>query len=188
MGQKSSLNIVVLGRVGAPFGVQGWVHLQSYTSPSENILSYENWFIRQVSKEEWHPIRLLQIRVHGKQFVALLENCLNRDQAQIFTNAELGICRDELPELDQGDHYWEDLIGLNVFTETGIPLGTVDSLFETGANDVIVVKETLKGDLDGAKGQEKKEKERLIPFIPDEVILTIDLEERKLIVRWDPEF
>ena len=66
-----------------------------------------------------------------------------------------------------------DLEGLAVRTESGVELGTVDHLVATGANDVLVV---------------KGERERLIPFIKDQVVKDIDLEQQLLIVDWDPEF
>lgn len=174
MGQTSGINIVVLGRIGAPFGVVGWVHLHSYADPSENILSYPLWQIRRAPTEPWQQIRVLKARAHGKHFVALLEGCGDRDQAQRYTNAEVGVHRSELPELDADSHYWADLVGLTVVNEEGICLGKVDSLFATGANDVLVV----QGDT----------KEHLIPYVPGEYILSIEKETQLITVHWDPEF
>jgi 16S rRNA processing protein RimM len=79
-----------------------------------------------------------------------------------------------LPEPDEGEYYWRDLIGLKVETEQGIALGVVDYLLETGANDVLVVKD---GD-----------KERLIPFLQGQFVKNINLESGMMIVDWDPEF
>jgi 16S rRNA processing protein RimM len=58
-------------------------------------------------------------------------------------------------------------------------LGRLDHLMETGANDVLVVR-ACDGSLD--------QRERLIPWIPDEVILAVDRARRELLVDWDPEF
>jgi len=78
--------------------------------------------------------------------------------------------RDQLPE-SKDEYYWADLIGLEVVTTKDVNLGLVDSLMETGANDVLVV----KGD-----------SERLVPWIADEVIVKVDLESRIITVDWDP--
>ena len=81
--------------------------------------------------------------------------------------------RDALPKPAPGELYWSDLEGLRVRTVEGRELGTVSHLFETGANDVIVV----KGD-----------RERLIPFLRDSVVREVDLAAGTMIVDWDPDF
>jgi 16S rRNA processing protein RimM len=172
MGQGSSLNIVVLGRIGAPFGIKGWVHLQVFTDPPENILSYSSWYLKR--NQGWQKFKVLEIRPHGKHFVALLEGVLDREQAKTYTQAEIGMPREELPELPENSHYWADLEGLTVINEEGVKLGIVKHLFETGANDVLVV--------------QGEKKEHLIPYVPDEYILSVDFDDRIMRVHWDPEF
>ena len=81
--------------------------------------------------------------------------------------------RDQLPALEQGEYYWTDLIGLKVVTGDGTELGVIERLFETGANDVVVV----KGD-----------RERLIPYLPGQVITRVDLKAGEMEVDWDPDF
>lgn len=82
--------------------------------------------------------------------------------------------RSELPPLEEGEFYWTDLEGLRVETVSGKPLGVVDYLFATGANDVMVVK-------DGKR-------ERLIPFVRERVVTRVDLDAGVVVVDWDPEF
>ena len=86
---------------------------------------------------------------------------------------EIGIRRDQLPATVSGEYYWHDLLGLKVVTVTGELLGTVDQLIETGANDVLVV----GGD-----------RERLIPFVLDKVIVNVDLDKAEIRVDWDKDF
>ena len=86
---------------------------------------------------------------------------------------EIGIRRDQLPAAAPGEYYWSDLQGLKVVTIEGELLGTVDHLIETGANDVLVV---------------KGERERLIPFVLDQVIVNVDLDKREMQVDWDKSF
>ena len=103
-----------------------------------------------------------------------------REEAQLLTNFEIAIDPAVLPELPEDEFYWRDLIGMQVVTDNGYDLGTVSDMLETGSNDVLVVKANLKD----AFGQ----KERLIPFLEEQVIKLIDREAQRIEVDWDPGF
>ena len=161
---------VVLGRVSGLFGVKGWVKVFSDTAPRENILGYPHWYLQRDG--EWRPYRLLDGRRQGKAVVARLQGCDDRDQAAELIGADIAIRRDQLPPARTDEFYWTDLQGLRVETLDGVDLGRVDHLFETGANDVMVI----EGD-----------RQRLIPFI-DGVIGQVDLDAGLIRVDWDPDF
>jgi len=165
-------SIIVVGRVGAPFGVRGAVHIHSFTEPAQNLIHFSEWFLKL--KGKWCAYEILEARPHGKGFVAHLKGCIDRDAAALLTNIEIGVVRGSLPELPEDEYYWTDLIGLKVYTETGEFLGVIDSLFETGSNDVIVV----RGD----------SREHLIPYIPGDYVVSVDIDTQRMEVRWDPEF
>ncbi len=174
--QQNDDQRVLMGRVGAPYGVKGWVWIYSDTRPMDNILDYELWQLEQQGR--WQTYEVLQARPQGKALIAQLADVqgnaiADRDQAASLTNAQIGIWRHELPALPEGEYYWADLIGLSVLTESGQPLGKVKSLMETGANNVLVV--------DG-------DRERLIPFVMDQVIRKVDLPTAEITVDWDPDF
>lgn len=169
---------VVLGKVTSAHGVKGWVKVYSYTSPMEGILEYGDWLLRQ--QGVLRRYRLLQGRRQGKGLVACLEDVNSREVAEALANAEILFPKADLPKLAADDYYWFQLEGLKVMTREGVVLGVVAYLFETGANDVIVV----KGDAD----QSVDDRERLLPFLPDEVVVEVDLEVGVMIVDWDPEF
>lgn len=162
---------VNLGRISGLFGVRGWVKIYSYTDPRDNILHYDPWYLK--IDGQWQPHKLLEGQAHGKGVVAHLEGILDRDQATRYIGTDIAVTRDSMPAAQEGEYYWMDLIGLTVITINGVELGQVDHLMETGANDVLVV----KGD-----------KERLIPYIPEQVIREIDLAASRIIVDWDPDF
>lgn len=168
---------VVLGKLTSPYGVKGWLKVYSYTSPMEGILDYAEWIIRL--RGETTTRRLIQGRRQGRGLVASLDGVNSKEQAELLAGAEVLLPKQELPELDTGEYYWHQLEGLRVVTLQGIDLGRVDYLFETGANDVLVV-----------KGDERSvdDRERLLPFLPDEVIRETDLAAGTLTVDWDPEF
>lgn len=162
---------IVLGRVGAPHGVRGWVRIQSYARPPESILGFARWLLD--SGTGWRPRELTDSRITNKGLIARLDGCDDRDAALSLRHAAIAVERDELPELPPGEWYWADLEGLAVETVDGTPLGHVDHLLETGANDVLVV---------------QGERERLIPWIADQVIREVDPGAGRLVVDWEPDF
>ncbi|MDH5694976.1 MAG: ribosome maturation factor RimM [Gammaproteobacteria bacterium] len=161
---------LIVGRVSGLHGVQGWIKVYSYTDPRQNILNYSPWLLK--IQGQWQERKLLAGRPHGKGIVAQIEGCVNRDQARELMEVEIAIHRDQLPALEEGEFYWSDLEGLKVSNLDGDELGSVDYLFQTGANDVMV----LKGD-----------KERLVPFVQGEYVKEIDLAAGIMIVDWPAE-
>jgi len=162
---------VIVGKVFAVFGLRGWIKVYSYTSPPENILDFRPWYLLRDGC--WQPSDLVAGQPHGKGLVACLEGCADRDQAAALVGSEIAVRRDQLPEPEQDEYYWTDLEGLQVRTLEGIDLGRLDHLFETGANDVMVV----RGD-----------RERLIPYLWGSVVRSVDLRAQLMVVDWDPEF
>ena len=102
-----------------------------------------------------------------------IAGCDDRNQASLYTKAEIGVYRKQLPLLGDDEYYWSDLENLTVINQQGVILGQVSYLFETGANDVIVV---------------KGEKEYFIPYILDQFVLKGDLKNGRIEVDWDAEF
>nr|WP_223287584.1 ribosome maturation factor RimM [Halomonas elongata] len=177
--RKTPPEHVVLGKLTSPYGVKGWLRVYSYTSPMEGILDYGEWVLRHRGVESRY--RLAQGRLHGKGLVARLEGVDGRDQAESLAGAEVLLPTAELPELpEDDDFYWYQLEGLSVVTTEGVALGRVEYLFETGANDVMVIK--------GRDGESIDARERLLPFLPDEVVREVDLEAGWMVVDWDPAF
>ena len=172
----------VMGKITSVYGVKGWVKIYSYTQPKENIRQYKNWTLKGGSKDG--PVTVLSCKAHGNGLVAQIKGCNDRDEAKQYCGSLITVPQEELPDLPSGDYYWHQLQGLKVYTldsEDGskVLLGQVDHLIETGSNDVLVVKK-CKDSLDG--------RERLIPYLPDQVVLAVDLEAGTIDVEWDPEF
>lgn len=168
----TSAQLVVVGKIVGLYGVRGWVRVMSYTQPRENILRYRHWHLRR--GDGWRPVEVAAGQNHGKGLVVGLRECTDRDQARGLIGLEIAVPRSELPPPAEGEYYWADLVGLRVETIEGQVLGTVDHLIETGANDVLVV----HGD----------DRERLIPFVTDQVIRRVDLAAGLIQVDWDPDF
>lgn len=162
---------VVLGRVSGLFGLQGWVRVFSHTVPRDGITRYQPVFLQQ--REGWREFRIEDGRAHGAGVVLKFAGCEDRDQAASLIQSEIAVRRSQLPPPEPGEYYWTDLEGLRVVTQTGIALGEVSHLLTTGANDVLVV---------------RGERERLIPFLRDQVIVAVSLEQGLITVDWDPDF
>jgi len=158
-----------MGRISGLYGVRGWVKVFSETEPRANLLTYQPWYLGA----ECRPWGLAAGKPHGRGLIAQLEGCEDRDQAAALVGLEIRIRRDQLPWLEADEFYWADLIGLSVETLEGIPLGRVDRVFATAANDVLVV----KGD-----------RERLVPFVRDRVVTDVNPGRCRIRVDWDPEF
>ena len=159
---------MVLGRIVGLFGVKGWVKVFSYTQPREAILDYERWFLKM--NHAWHSVAVAEGKRHGKAIIARLTGYADRDAAQELIGADVAIERDDMPMPEDGSYYWSDLEGLRVMHRDGRDLGRVAYLLETGANDVLVT-----------EGQ----RERLIPFVADKVILDVDFAAGVITVDWE---
>jgi len=173
--------LVVLARLGAPYGIKGWMRLWSDTSPPENILGYRHWYLGR--NGNWQEQKLEEIRPHGRGLVVKLEGCNTPEAARLYTNAVLAVPAADMPELDEGEYYWHELLGMKVLArqDSGevLLLGCVHELMETGANDVIVVR-ACEGSID--------RRERLIPWLLDQVVLAVDAGAREILVDWAADF
>lgn len=159
-----------MGRVAAPFGLRGWIKVYAYTESLDSLLVFPLW--RLESKGVWREYRLLEGAVHGKSLLAHLEGVTDRNLAEALHGSEIAVARTELPQPDLGEFYWSDLIGLQVVNTQGVELGRVDSLLETGASDVLVV----KGECD-----------RLIPFVK-QIVLDVDQATGVIRVEWGADY
>ena len=108
---------MVLGRIGAPFGVQGWLKVQSYTDPPEGIAGYPVWELHRGSSLGRKAV--LEWKRAGSGVAVRLEGVDSREAAQALTGAEVRVERAELPPTAPGEYYWHDLIGLDAFSLAG---------------------------------------------------------------------
>ncbi|ANO33668.1 ribosome maturation factor RimM [Vibrio breoganii] len=169
---------IVVGKLGATYGIRGWLKVHSFTDNAENIFDYSPWFLNQ--KGTWVECKVESWKRHNKGYVCKLEGLDVREDAHLMTNLEISVASSSLPELSEEEFYWRELFGMKVVTTKGYDLGEVSDMLETGSNDVLVVKANLKD----AFGQ----KERLIPFLEEQVIIKVDREAQRIEVDWDPAF
>jgi 16S rRNA processing protein RimM len=167
---------VVVGSIGSPFGVHGWLKIYSYTELDNALLNYQPWYL---SDEEQNnktdtPLTELQLeegRPHGNCFIAKIAGINSPEEARALTGKLILVKRSQLPTLNKEEYYWSDLQGLTVINQNGVCLGKVIYLIATGSNDVLVV---------------QGEKEFALPYLMNEVVLHIDLEKQEIHVNWEP--
>lgn len=161
---------VVMGRIAAPYGVKGWIKVQPYTEYLDSLLDYPVWQLGRGGA--WRPYRVLDGRPHSRFLLAKLEGVGDRDAAERLRGMDVAVARDELPEPGEDEYYWDDLIGLEVVNASGVRLGRVEGLLETGAHDVLRV---------------VGERERLIPFTAP-IVLEVDPSAGCIRVAWEADY
>jgi len=171
-------NLIIVGKLGSSYGIRGWLRVFSFTEHSNSLFDYKPWYILRAGK--WQEVEVENFKPHNQDTVVKIKGINDRDEANTLTNFEIYVDAQKLPDLEDGDFYWKDLIGCHVITTSGYDLGQVTDLMETGSNDVLVVKANLK-DAFGAK-------ERLLPFVEDQFIKKVDLSVKQITVDWDPAF
>ena len=169
-------DMLVVGKITGCYGIKGWVKIHAYTDPPENFLQFGHWMLKRRGALE--PIAFDTGRRQGRGLVAHIAGVDDRTLAEAYKGLEVAVPGDSLPQLDEGDFYWSQLRGLQVWCQDGadrVLLGTVDYLIETGANDVLVVKAST-GSVD--------KRERLIPYLLGDTVTRVDLEQAVIEVDW----
>lgn len=170
MAEGPARRLIRLGEVVGVWGTEGWLKIRSYTRDRSEIFDYGYWLVGPADRPR--RLELEEGREHGRALIAKLVGVDDSQEAAAQVGALIQISPEQLPMLEEGEYFWHQLEGLAVERLDGTPLGTVDHLFETGANDVLVV---------------SGERERLIPYTPG-VIREVDLAAGVVRVDWDEEF
>lgn len=162
---------VIIGRFGRPHGIKGLVTINSFTEPRDNLFHYTDW--HAYIRFQWVPIKVSQLEMRNQSILAKVEGYDDREAVAQLTNVDIAIQSTQLPILEPGDYYWNQLIGMKVIDQQGSLFGEVKEMLSTGANDVMVV----VGD-----------KRHLIPYLPGISIIEIDDNQRTITVDWDKDF
>ncbi|MFC1889930.1 ribosome maturation factor RimM [Thermodesulfobacteriota bacterium] len=160
-------DLVEVGKVVRTQGVRGKIKVFSYRESAEDFLSLEVLYLRDEAGRIWTG-DVERVQLHKSSVLVKIKGIDSIDEATELVGRTALIPREELPALEDGEYYWFDLLGMEVVTEEGAALGRIDSILETGSNDVYVVH--------GSGG------ERLIPAIRD-VIREVDTKRKRMTVR-----
>lgn len=161
----SKEELIPIGRITGAHGIKGEVKLAPY-GPLDDI----QWGTLHLSRKgsAIEVRKVLSSREHKGVYLVVLEGVPDRNAAESLAGSEASVPKSCLPEAVDDEFYYDDLIGMEVATEEGKLIGTVDNVFATGGNDVIEVS--------GPFG------EVLIPAI-ESVVLKVDRSEKKITVR-----
>jgi 16S rRNA processing protein RimM len=159
--------LLPIGKVLGPHGIKGQLRVLPYSGESTSITSLRTVLLRSPGGP-YDSYEIAGAVEHKKHVLVTLKGFDNINQVLSLSGREVYVRRDQFPELPEDEFYWCDLLGLDVQTEDGETLGELVDIFETGSNDVYVVK---AGD-----------REILIPAT-DEVVLAVNLDDKKMIIR-----
>jgi 16S rRNA processing protein RimM len=164
--------MIVMGKIVAAHGIRGWVKIQPYTEYLDSLADYETWWLGG-DKHAWREQEIEYCEAHNKVLAAKFAGCDDRNAAERLKGMLIAVPRSSMPPEDENEYYWTDLIGLEVVNLKGEKLGTVETLMETGANDVLCVR--------GEAGQ------ILIPFI-EQVVQEVDKAGKIIRVDWEADY
>ena len=164
--------MVIMGRVVAAQGLQGWIKVQVYTEHLDALIDYDKWQLGD-DKQPWREFKVLECKTHTKVLVAKLEGIEDRTAAEKCKGLLIAVPRSSLPKAADNEFYWSDLIGMSVVNLQNELLGVVDHLLDMGANDVMCVRDD-KGEI-------------LIPFL-SHVVQQVSLDEKLIRVDWQAEY
>lgn len=159
-----------VGQIVNTFGIKGEIKVTPFTDNINRFDDLKKVYVKTRKEEKLYKVE--NARYHKNMVLLKLEGIDNPEQADMLRNAFLEIDREDAIPLEEGQYFIADLIGLNVYTDEGKLLGKVDDIYNTGANDIYVVKDELG-------------KQILLPGIK-EVIKQVDLESEKIIVHLIP--
>jgi 16S rRNA processing protein RimM len=170
-GQAYDPETLSVGVLGRPHGIRGDIYFRPHNPKSR---AFDDigwlWIVKDGPPRRYE---VTSMRPVADAYVAHLEGVDDRDAAAALTTAEVRVRRADLPPLEPGEYFVEDVVGCAVDHEDGRSLGVVRGTLWNGAHDVATV--------DGADGRE-----RLIPLVA-EFVLNVDAPARKMIVRWDDD-
>ncbi len=155
-----------IGQIVNTFGIKGEVKVKPFTDDIKRFDKLKKINIEQKNSKKEYEIE--NIKYHKDMVILKLRGIDQIEQAELLRNSYLKIDRNEEEPLEENTYYIVDLLGLSVYTEEDVLLGILDDIYNTGSNDIYVVKDSLG-------------KQTLLPAIQD-VIKEIDIENQKIIV------
>jgi 16S rRNA processing protein RimM len=187
VSNSAESNMVVMGRIVAPYGVFGWLKIVPDTEAFDGLFDYDTWWLGK--GDDWREMVVETAKTHNDVLVVKLKGIDDRDAALACKGKQIAVPREQLPEAEENEYYWSDLIGLRVKNKQDVDFGLIVDVFETGANDVIAVRaDAVKQEASAGRSVSKeKPQERLLPFI-DAVVLEVDLAAKTMLVDWDADF
>lgn len=212
-GRALGGRLVLMGRIGRPKGVAGWLWLQSYAQrPADLVERYRRWFVADRAAEGgWRELRVSQSLIAPKGPQAKLDGVDDRTAAEGLVNKEIYVERDELGEPGAGDVFLMDFVGMAAVGRHDEKLGVVVDVVSNGAGDLLVVApadanppepprppEPPKAQGKAARGGKavkagrpkgpKRPASILIPLVMGAIVTAVDRESGVVRVEWGKDY
>jgi len=136
---EQSKDFVLIGKIIKPHGLKGEVKVFPYSGSPENFQNYTDVVVTDHESGAARSFPVKQARVQGGNVILLFEGVTSRNEADTLAGRELWLARSDFPPLAPNEYYWFELEGMEVYTVDGRELGTVTSIFNNKAQDVLVV-------------------------------------------------
>ena len=159
-----------IGQIVNTFGIKGMVKVKPFTDDIRRFDELKTVYVEKNNNQTEYEIE--EVKYHKDMVLIKFKGIDKVEQAEMLRNSYLTVSRNSVEKLEEGRYYIVDLLGLEVYTDEQVLLGTLEDIFNTGSNDIYVVKD-------------KQGKQILLPAIQD-VIKQIDIENKKIIVHLLP--
>lgn len=155
-----------VGQIVNTFGIKGFVKIYPYVDDISRFDNLKKVHIKSKNKDE--ELQIEEVKYQKNMVLVKFKGIETVENAEKLRNSFVEIDRADAIPLEEGQYFIADLLGLDVFLDTGEKLGVLEDIYNAGSSDIYVVKNELG-------------KQFLLPYI-DEVIKKINLEEGKIIV------
>jgi 16S rRNA processing protein RimM len=133
-----SPDLVVIGQVTRPHGVRGEVKVLPFTESPASFQHFDRVYTRRPGRDP-EVLGIVEARPHKRLVLLKFKGVHTREEAEDLAGAEILVERNWLPQLEEDEYYWTDLIGLEVLDGEGHGLGTVKNIFTNGVDDILVI-------------------------------------------------
>lgn len=130
-------NVIVIGKVLSTHGIDGWIAIESYSYPREKINTYNTHLIID---EQQVSITIKDLKIMPKKIIIKLEGYDHISDSEKILGEKIYIKTSDLKTLEDGEYYWHELEGLDIYTTKQYYLGKVDFIFNNGSNDIMAIK------------------------------------------------
>ena len=155
-----------IGQIVNTFGIKGMVKVKPFTDDINKFDKFKKIYIKKENTKKEYQIE--EVKYHKQMVLMKLKGINTPEEADLLRGSYLIINREDEEPLEEGEYYIVDLLGAEVYTDEDVLLGKLEDIYNTGSNDIYVVKDELG-------------KQVLLPAISD-VIKNIDIKNKKITV------
>ncbi len=160
---------ILLAQIGAAHGIKGEVRVKPFGDP--DMLNQYG----KLETKDGQKFKIKRMRQQKTVMVVKFEGVNTREEAEALNRVELFVDRAKLPQLEEDDEFYiQDLIGMDVLNEAGEHIGTVMTVPNFGAGDMLEISPLMKSGGFSANTY-------FLPFTK-EVVPTLDFEKHSLTV------